>query len=141
MTKQTAAVLKGSDPRPQLPLLTSWTVTAGDMSDWTSMTFSDETSGLLSGSVTLNRASRSISQGYISKNNKVKFMFTDADGNQYLAKGTYTPASGNTPAKIINGTYKSLTADKANEERKGPGDYEEDPTWSATAQTGTDPES
>jgi hypothetical protein len=89
---------------------------------------------MLTGTVTLNRQSVPISEGYISKNAKVKFMFTDANGNKYLAKGLYTPGSGTTAA-TISGTYKLLPDDHTDEEHKGISDAD-DPTWSATAQTG-----
>jgi hypothetical protein len=138
MSKQTAAVLKGSDPRPQLPLTIEWNVAALDLSTWTKLEFTVEESGLLIGTVTLNNQTISIKEGYISKNSKLKFTFTDNDGNSYLAKGLYTPANPNTntPAQI-SGTFKALTDGQTNEEVEGPGEVD-DPTWSATAETGND---
>lgn len=139
MSKQTAAVLKGSDPRPQLPITIEWNVAAEDLSAWTHLEFTVEESGLLTGTVTLNNQSISIKEGYISKNSKLKFTF-DNGGNSYLAKGLYTPANPNTntPAQI-SGTFKALSDNRTNEELEGPGEVD-DPTWSATAQGGADPD-
>jgi hypothetical protein len=133
MTKQTAAVLKGSDPRPQLPLTVQWNVAAGNLSTWTKLQFTLEKSGLLTGTVTLNNQTIAISEGYISKNNKVKFSFTDANGNYYLAKGLYVPGSGSTAARISGSLL--VPPIKAATGKPGIGDTD-DGTWSATAQGG-----
>jgi hypothetical protein len=130
-----AAVLKGTDPRPKPPLNTSWTVSDPPLTGWSALELTTDISGLLSGTVTINSVSLSI-QGYISKNNKIKFTFEDCSGNVYVAKGTYSFNSSTNTASISGNLYLKDSDSTASRPQNRDTD---EGTWTATAQTGVTP--
>jgi hypothetical protein len=136
MNKQTAAVLKGDDPRPQLPLKVFWTVKPTELSEWTALEFTAETSGHLTGTVILNGATVNIDDGHIDKNSKVKFSFRDDSGTLYVAEGTYKPAhpANHIDDRIEEGKVKHKKS--GNDDGGQPFRATDDGTWTATAQTG-----